>query len=232
MSLFNRLFRAEEPTRLSEVSRKVQLMLANDRREFDLAMSALLGDASWDEVKEELRSLDKEVNRLEREIRRQLLVHSSVYGAIETPAVLVYMSIVKDIERVGDYAKNLLDLSRDGASFAGLATEDLWREYWWEGVSTFIEEAAEAFRKWDGDAARGLLSRGDDFLPRADLRVSTIVRGEDEHEQQVARALALRYLKRVVAHIMNLLTAVVMPLDQLDFFDEDPEDRSDRMGRP
>lgn len=230
MSLFNRLFRAEEPTRLSEVSRKVQKMLANDRREFDLAMSALLRDQPWDEVKGELRALDKEVNRLEREIRRHLLVHSSVYGAIETPAVLVYMSIVKDIERVGDYAKNILDLARDGATFTGLPTEDLWREYWWEGVSTFIGEAAEAFQRWDGEAARQLLTRGDDFLTRADLRVSAIVRGEDEYDQQVARALALRYLKRVVAHIMNLLTAVVLPLDQLDFFDEDPEDRSDRMG--
>jgi len=39
MSLFNRLFRAEEPTRLDEVSQKVQKMLGNDRREFDLAMS-------------------------------------------------------------------------------------------------------------------------------------------------------------------------------------------------
>jgi len=232
MSLFNRLFRAEEPTRLDEVSQKVQKMLGNDRREFDLAMSALLGDVSWDTVRKEVRSLDREVNRLEREIRRQLLVHSSVFGAIETPAVLVYMSIVKDIERVGDYAKNLLDLSRDGASFQGLPSEELWREFWWEGVSTFIGDAAEAFRAWDGETARRLLSQGDDFLSKADERVSAIVRGEDEYEQQVARALALRYLKRVVAHIMNLLTAVVMPLDQLDYFDEDPEDRSDRLGQP
>ncbi|TVR63280.1 MAG: PhoU domain-containing protein, partial [Gemmatimonadales bacterium] len=211
MSLFNRLFRAEEPTRLSEVSQKVQKMLANDRREFDLAMSALLGDAAWEDVWGELRSLDREVNRLEREIRRHLLVHASVYGAIETPAVLVYMSIVKDIERVGDYAKNLLDLARDGASFQGLPSEELWREFWWEGVSTFIGDAAEAFRAWDGETARRLLSQGDEFLSHADKRVSTIVRGDDQWEQQVARALALRYLKRVVAHIMNLLTALVMP---------------------
>jgi hypothetical protein len=29
----------------------------------------------------------------------------------------------------------------------------------------------------------------------------------------------------VVAHLMNVLSAVIMPLDQLDYFDEDPEDR-------
>ena len=41
----------------------------------------------------------------------------------------------------------------------------------------------------------------------------------------MARALAYRYVKRVVAHLMNVLSSVVMPLDQIDSFDEDPEDR-------
>jgi hypothetical protein len=51
------------------------------------------------------------------------------------------------------------------------------------------------------------------------------VRGEDTGPMGVARALAHRYLKRIVAHVMNILSAVVMPLDRLDYFDEDPEDR-------
>ena len=34
-----------------------------------------------------------------------------------------------------------------------------------------------------------------------------------------------RYYKRIVAHLMNLLSAVVMPLDRLDYYDEAPEDR-------
>lgn len=231
MSMFFRLFRSESSSRLSEISDRMKRMLANDRREFDLAMSALLGDVPWDEVNQEVRSLDREVNRLEREIRRHLLVHASVYGAIETPAVLVYMSIVKDVERIGDYAKNLLDLARDGADFSRVETAETWRSVWWKEVSALLGDAAEAFEGWDGDRSRGLLSRGDRLLKECDQRVSAIVRGEDTGQQPVARALALRYLKRVVAHVMNLLTAVVMPLDQLDYFDEDPEDRDDRTGR-
>ena len=39
------------------------------------------------------------------------------------------------------------------------------------------------------------------------------------------RALAHRYLKRVVAHLMNLMSSVFMPIDKLDHFDVDPEDR-------
>ena len=56
--------------------------------------------------------------RPRRVFRRELVFHSSVFGGIDSPSVLVYMSVVKDIERVGDYAKNLLDLARDGADLS------------------------------------------------------------------------------------------------------------------
>ncbi|HEX2188118.1 MAG TPA: PhoU domain-containing protein, partial [Longimicrobiaceae bacterium] len=130
--------------RLAGVESKVQEMLAHDRREFDLAMSALLGDVAAREVNEELRATDRKVNQLEREIRRELVVHASVFGGIDSPSVLVYMSVVKDIERVGDYAKNLLDLARDGASFAGVADEAEWRRLAGE-ISAFIADSGAAF---------------------------------------------------------------------------------------
>ncbi len=231
MTTMFRFLRGDGSDRLTKIAGKAQQMLANDRREFDLAMSALLGDIVWSEVNDELRGLDREVNELEREIRQQLVVHASVFGAIETPAVLVYMSIVKDIERVGDYAKNLLDLARDGATFEGLANEEEWRTLWWGEIADFITQAADAFGKWDGPRSRAMIARGDEILDLCDRRVSALVKGTNTDPHAVSRALALRYLKRVVAHLMNLLTAVVMPLDQLDYFDEDPEDRKDRKAR-
>lgn len=54
---------------------------------------------------------------------------------------------------------------------------------------------------------------------------SALIRAEEPGAQAVARALAIRYLKRVVAHLMNVLSTVVMPGDRLDYLDEDPEDR-------
>lgn len=210
--------------RLYSIQAKAQTMLQHDRREFDMAMSALLGDVRADEVNGALRATDQKVNRLEREIRRELVVHSSVFGGIDSPAVLIYMSVVKDIERVGDYAKNLLDLARDGAAFGGLADADEWRRLWKE-VAEFITASGETFRASDPARGHALRLRGDGLLDLFDERVSELVRAEDPGPQAVARALAYRYLKRVVAHLMNLLSSVIMPLDKLDYFDEDPEDR-------
>lgn len=219
-----KFLRGEGRERLEGIETRVQKMLELDRFEFDLAMSALLGKVKAEDVNQRLRDADQKVNRLEREIRRELVVHASVFGGIQSPAVLVYMSVVKDIERVGDYAKNLLDLASDGADFTSAPDQAEWEQLS-EEVSELITVAGEAFQKRDATRSRELRTRGDQLLDLFDERVSDLIRQEDPGPQAVPRALAHRYLKRVVAHLMNLLSAVIMPLDRLDFFDEDPEDR-------
>lgn len=219
-----KFLRDEGGDRLERIEAKVQTMLQHDRHEFDLAMSALLGEVAAADVRNELRSTDQQVNRLEREIRRELVVHSSVFQGIDSPAVLVYMSIVKDIERVGDYAKNLLDLARDGANLATAPDADEWRRLNTD-VSQFIADAGAAFFVRDVERSRALRTRGDELLTLFDRRVSALVAEQAADTQAVARALAHRYLKRVVAHLMNVISAVIMPIDRLDYFDEDPEDR-------
>lgn len=220
-----RFLRGEGRERLEGIETRVQSMLQYDREEFDLAMSALLGRVRAEDVNQQLRDTDQKVNRLERQIRRELIVHASVFGGIQSPAVLVYMSVVKDIERVGDYAKNLLDLATDGADFSKAPDAEEWERLWTE-ISEFIIKAGEAFQTRNAERSRALRERGDDLLDLFDERVSELIRSEDPGAQAVPRALAHRYLKRVVAHLMNLLSAVIMPLDRLDYFDEDPEDRS------
>jgi phosphate uptake regulator len=222
-----RFFRGRDDERLAGIEAKVQTMLRHDTHELGLAMKALLGETVAADVNDELRATDRQVNQLEREIRRELLVHASVLGAIETPAVLVYMSIVKDVERVGDYAKNLVDLARDGANLSEAPNAEEWRGLA-GAVSQYITDAGQAFATSNAERARALLSRGDELLKLFDERVSALVRAADPGAQAVPRALTHRYLKRVVAHLMNLLSAVVMPLDRLDYFDEDPEDRGTR----
>ncbi len=207
--------------RLDNIEQIIQRMLADDRIVFDLAMSILLDGVDWKTVKREIKATDQRVNDGEREIRRDLVVHASVVGAIDTPAILVYMSIVKDIERIGDYGKNLRDLGKDGVDLSDFPA---WRELRVE-VSQMIADTAEIFSARDHEHATELLVRGDELLDEFDTTVSLLVRGEDDRLYAVGRALAARYLKRIVAHLTNVLSAVVMPIDRLDYFDEDPEDR-------
>lgn len=214
-----RFLRGEDDERLDRIEAIVQEMFERDREEFDLAMSALLGEKPVEEVNPALRSSDQRVNALERAIRRELAVHASVFGGIDTPAVLVYMSIVKDVERLGDYAKNLVDLARDGANFSSLPDVDAWRELGGR-IGRQMTEAAAAFGSRDMATARRVVEASKPLMGEFDRRVTALVRGTDTDPQPVARALAYRYLKRVVAHVTNVLTAVINPVDQLDFLDK------------
>ncbi len=207
--------------RLESIEAIIQRMFNDDRVVFDLAMSILLDGVDWKSVRREIKVTDQRVNEGEREVRRDLVVHASVVGAIDTPAILVYMSIVKDIERIGDYAKNLRDLGRDGVDLSDFPA---WHELRSE-IDGLITETAETFADRDEARARQLLVRGDELLDEFDKTVSSIVRGDDDRPNGVGRALAARYLKRIVAHLTNVLSAIVMPLERLDYFDEDPEDR-------
>jgi phosphate uptake regulator len=211
--------------RLDRIEDVLQEMITDDLHAFDLAMSALLGQTSPHEIGAELRATDHRVNASERDIRRELVVHASVHGAIDTPAILIYMSIVKDIERIGDYAKNLFDLAADGVDLStGMYTGEITKLA--GEVPAFLTAAAAAFADRGVERSKELLRQGDDLLDRFDDRVSALVKEEHPDRQAVAVALTHRYLKRIVAHGMNVLSAVVMPVDRLDYFDEDPEDRS------
>jgi len=48
---------------------------------------------------------------------------------------------------------------------------------------------------------------------------------EDAAREAVPRALLCRYLKRITGHLMNVITSLVMPLERLDYYDEDKADR-------
>ena len=219
-----KFLRGEDEGRLDRIEATLQQMLVDDTHAFGLAMSTVLDGVSPHDVGRELRATDHRVNEAEREIRRELVVHASVHGGIDAPAVLVYMSIVKDIERVGDYAKNLFDIAADGGNLHEVPDIDDLQSLR-HRVGEMIAQVGDTFASRDAQDARRLMSEGDALLDQFDTHVSALVRGEDQGPQAVARALLHRYLKRIVAHLMNVLSSVVMPIDRIDYFDEDPEDR-------
>lgn len=222
--VWRRLFGTDSSRGLDQVRATILEMLANDRHSFDLATSALLMGAHADVVGPDLLATDRQVNEATAEVRRQLVVHVGVHGASEATPVLTFMSVVKDVERVGDYAKNILDLAREGADLSQDEDQEELSSYR-NRVSALITEAARIFGEGDADAARALSAEGDEMLDDFDRRVEAYVQSDLPGRAAVPRALYYRYLKRIVAHLMNLLTALTMPLDRLDYFDEDAADR-------
>ena len=109
-------FRKPEEGGLESIESQVQRMVNDARHTFDLALSAITG-GPVDTVAEEVRRTDRGINATEVEIRRALVVHASVHGGADTAEMLVFMNMVKDLERIGDYNKNIFDLAEEGVSF-------------------------------------------------------------------------------------------------------------------
>ena len=219
-----RFFRGGGEDRLDHAQGTLQEMLANDRHSFDIATSALLAGADAASVGEDLRVTDRKVNEAERAIRRELMVHASVHGTSQVSAIMVYMSIVKDVERIGDYAKNIYDLAAEGVDFSAAPDREELLGYR-DRISTMITEAARAFADQNVDDAHRIITEGDKMQDRFDAHVAALVSSDRPAREAVPRALTYRYFKRIVGHLMNLLSAVVMPVDRLDYFDEPKSDR-------
>ena len=109
---------------LDSIDSKLGEMLTNSSHMFDLSMNCLLGDTNLETVKENLYSTDKKINELHRDVRRELIVHSAVNSRnLDVPLLLAYMTMSKDIERIGDYCKNIFEIAETGNSFTKEAEE-------------------------------------------------------------------------------------------------------------
>mgnify|MGYP001829045219 CR=1 FL=1 len=151
-------------------------------------------------------------------------MHASVTGSPDLALAMAYMSVVKDVERVGDYAKSLYDIARYGADFAQAADrEEL--EHYCVAVGDLLDEAAMVFVERNTERAKELVAKADGFIDDYDDHIKAAAQADGPAPAAVTRALYDFYLERITAHVMNLMTSLVLPLDQLDYYDEAKDDR-------
>jgi phosphate transport system protein len=164
---------------------------------------------------------DVKINKLERKIRKRVLAHLAIAShSQDVPYCLLLMSLVKDAERIGDYAKNLAEL--DEIYPQALPEDDIVAELREirAGVEYGFSRTLEAFANSDTEGAVELIREGRDFTHRCDVLVSRIAHSDYNAGTTAATILGARYYKRIAAHALNILSAVVMSLHKLDYYDE------------
>ncbi len=216
-------FKSNSHTGLDGVQETLVQMLHDGHEVYVTSTQALFGGGKSKATKNEVRSTDREINEAQRDVRRSLMITASI-STMDLPLVLQYASIVKDAERIGDYSKNIYDLVRYGADFDKADDRDELLAYS-NAVAQLIEDAASVFSAKDADEAQRLIGKADGFLSEYDSQIKKAYNSTGAPSDAVARALYYRFLKRITAHVMNMLTALVQPLDRLDYYDEAPEDR-------
>jgi len=181
-----------------------------------------------------LYEADVKVNKLERQIRKAVVTQLSTPSPSDVPYGLLLMSLVKDIERIGDYAKNLVDIrsmcrGEAGADAARELPDDAVVAELKEiagGVEKLAREAAGVYERSDEERARELTLTGRSIAKRCDALIGAVASAEYKAGMAVDLALATRYYKRINGHMLNLLSSLLMPLHKLDYYDESSLERS------
>ena len=65
-----------------------------------------------------------------------------------------------------------------------------------------------------------LIASGAEVGKEIDEKITSLLEKKLEVKYPVATTLFYRYLKRIILHIVNAATAIIMPTDQIDYIDE------------
>jgi phosphate transport system protein len=206
---------------LAHVLGEFKDMLDETEHMFKSVCNTLLDNVEDPDLEKKVYKIDKKVNKLQKDIRKRIVAHLSLQPSVDVPACLLLMSVVKDAERLGDYAKNLyevikllekpLDRTLFCRFFDNLDTE----------ILQLFEQTKEAFIESDDTKASQSWSYVARVTKRCDAIIAELAKSTAlTVNQGVCLTLIARHFKRIAAHLVNIATSVILPLDELDYYDE------------
>jgi phosphate transport system protein len=204
-------------------------MLEADREMF-LAAASSLREHDDARIELDIYAKDQLINAYEREVRRKVLTHLALTSSQSIAAGLALVSIVIDIERIGDLTKNIVDLALNhpGKLTCGTLEEDIRKIE--TTVKTMFTLLIEALPNGDEGKAKEVMSEHWWIARRSDEILNVLIKRNEPDlvcNEAVATALYVRFLKRISAHLMNIASSVVNPFDRIGFRDDDPNSLSD-----
>ena len=169
----------------------------------------------------DIYAMDKKINEFERDVRRKVMTHLVVSGKDDLGSGLILVSVVIDIERIGDYTKNIYDLAlHHPTRLKGGSFEEKLNNIE-NSTKEFLNDAIDAFKNQDIEKARKLmLDYKTDISAVSTEIVDSIISGKNtDFTSKEAGSLCLyaRYLKRIAAHSRNLVSSIVNPFERIGY---------------
>lgn len=215
-----KLFGALKKDRLiSNAISDVEKMLEMSERMFTAVSDHLLKGHLMDF---DLYRMDQNLNQMEINVRRQLLEHGARHPKFNIPTTLTLTTIIVDIERIGDYCKNIYELHeifpdlthRPDYQTKVTNIETLLREMF---INTKVAFSAEDLEKAQKviDSCKKVRVICAEIYKTAGGNQSLGVK------DVVAMVLYARFSKKVGAHLAAIATSVTNPMDTIGYLPAD-----------
>lgn len=205
---------------ISEVFGEFKDMLDDSEFMFKAVCGCLLEGTDEPGLKQKIYDIDKKVNVLQKAIRKRIVEHLTLQPTVDVTACLVLMSVVKDAERLGDYCKNLYEVTE---LLEHPIDKDLFTRYFDsldEEIVKLFAHTRDAFIEADEEKARSTWDYHRKINKACDKIVADVAKSHLSVNEAVCLALIARHFKRIVSHLVNIATSVILPLSDLDFYDE------------
>ena len=205
---------------LDEVYNDFRQMLDGADRMFVMVSDALLHNVSEPDLTQKIHDADKEINKLQKEVRKRIIEHLALQPSVDVSVCLVLMSLLKDGERLGDYCKNLSEIAelldepldkKVYAEYFGELDKDIVGLFGYTRKAVFDADEEKARLAWDIENSLAKL---------CDNIIQRIAGSSLSANHAVCYVLTARYFKRIVAHLANIATSTILPLSDIDYFDE------------
>jgi phosphate uptake regulator len=201
---------------LGKVIRDFRKMLENGEYIFIKANKVWWKKMQPDEVHADIYARDRKINEEEQRIRRRLVEHLAINPRKDFPACLVFMSVIKDAERIGDYGKNIFELSHilksnlDDKLVKSL--KDIEAQ-----IASNLHAIIGAFVDADNEKAVEIMQKHGRISSACESAIRSMVKQSLPVDKAVCYTLLLRYYKRISAHTANIASSIVNPIEKLDY---------------
>ncbi len=205
-------------------------MLETDKQMFDASVRSLRQQDS-SEVEIDIYEADRKINQSQQEIRRKVLTHLAVSGSMNLSIGLGLVSIVIDMERIGDYTKNIYELAKVHPSRLSGGEWENDVKVAESTVSRHRGSLSEALRGSDVELANQIIkdmsmvkAHCDKYVMRLMMR---LIKGNTESvdkREAVSLVLYMQYLNRVASHLQNMATSIVNPFDKIGYISREATD--------
>ncbi len=214
------IFKSESPLKAvtAQFSEMLETSLELSKKAGDLYFS----ESITPEQRTALQKQDVSINKAQRRIRKKVIIHLSMEGTrADLPYCLLIISLVKDVERIGDLGKELAGLAAiESAPLPEGPLVDELKEIR-SGIETDYQAVIKTLLAADRERAIELIECGKDTVARCDQLIIKTAHSGYSSDIVVKLVMAIRFYQRIAGHVLNLLSSVVVPLHKLDYYDED-----------
>lgn len=180
----------------------------------------VLRNTDTNEINIDINDSDSKVNKFQRDVRKDVFNHLNMAGTETLSSGLVLVSIVIDLERIGDLTKNIIEVTQGHPERLSSKLFDEKIAEMENGVQENFAKTNEAFKNSDEELGLSIMKDYKWISKASDAILMSLMKNEDAELKAgsaVAMALYIRQLKRINAHLINIASSVVNPFHRIGF---------------